>query len=836
MNKLSSLISFFLIISASVLKSGEVHLVRNGQPIAEIVLAAEANPSMQNAARDLQEFVRQISGAELPIVPVPTDKFDNHIYAGAGEYTEKLGFEPASFTSSGYELLVRDNYIILSGYDRHSPHLPFGMTVAEHQYLRARGEKPEKFPSPQLQAWWDFCGEEFTTWQIGSFGRGRFNREVELYANDDTGTWYAAVELLEQLGVRFFAPYEDGTVVPSMENVSIPVQHTKKRAVFGRRDWYYSPERITDNIRWFKRQKSGNFTTIIYSHTTVAIYASVTQHQKHPEYLACDIDGKPFETSNYGTPPHAGGIPRYTNPDFRHASVVLMTKLFEASPELSAVALGAPDGWGKVDPRDLEIYGEPDDPFGQKAANYVWDYHRFLAEELKKTYPDKFLIYQAPGGAREFIPTNVRPDDPDNIIFGLSQSYSAYRVMEHVNRQVLDHRAKWFAVYKPRGKSPVWDYFLYYRYPKHPRFPVFFTEPLQREMQEMLPYSDGKFIELANARVSNEVKGPQATRICEPAITHLMICWQNQLLWDPDADRQAFLDDYYKNYFGPAAEPMKAFHEFAEQVWTRQESRSVTSTVGFLKPEDVSRYFELLNIARTSVEKDSVYDRRIAAMEEAYAPLKNFFASIRRKGPLVKAERVRNDITLEEFLGEQSAQWHKLYKSGDKGEIPTENITRIRLALTEDHKHFYLAAICNEQRMEHLRYETTIPDVASIFNDDLVELYINTPERSYFKIAVNPQGIIWDESFDLTLINRDTLALLWDPGTRAIARKSADRWEIALCVPTADFGKSMPTKSVPWGIQVGRSRMAGEKYESFRLSPSSGAYAVQSNWANLWLD
>lgn len=824
---------FLFLHSLSLPLLSDVQIVADGKPVAEIVLAQDANAAMQNAAQDLQDYLQQASGAELQIVGQPSEHFKNKIFVGTNEFTAALGFKPAEFTSSGYEVYAKDNHIILSGLDRLSISLPYGMSIEESRYLADRGPKPAQFPSPRLQAWWDFCGEPFTTWQIDLGGKGSFNSEVGIFKNDDTGTWYAAIDLLEQIGLRFYAPYEDGTVIPQLKDISLPEQHLKRQATFGRREWHYHMRSNAQNLRWFKRQKSGNHKPIIYNHTTVAIYASVMQHKNHPEYLACDAEGKPFLRSYNGQPPNAGGVPRYTNPDFRRASVVLMNKLFEASPELYAVSLGPPDGGVEVDPRDLELYGEPGDTREQKASNYVWDYHVFLARELKKSHPDKFLIYDSGAGARN-IPTNLKPDDPDNIIFGFAQPYSANRVLEFINRNVIETRQKWFAAYKVRGKVPIWDYFLYYRRGTNPRFPVFFTRSLQQEMQEMRPYSDGKFIEIHMAGQPRPGSGIPPHRLGEPAISHLMISWQNQLLWDPDSDREAFLDEYYNLYFGDAAAEMKTFHDFAEDVWCRQGSRSVTTTTGFLKPADIERYFELLDVAFQKTDSESVYARRIAAMQKSYEPLRNFFENIRRKGPSIEVFELPDDSQPDGDLSKYGDRWYTMVRAVT-GETPSENQTRVSLAFTHDRKYFFLGVICYDKKMDKLRAVTEIPDAPSIFDDDVIELYLNSPERSFFKIVVNPKGAIWDETQDVTLIDRDTLPILWNPGTRVRVTVFEDRWEMDLCLPIADLGKTMPSKDTPWGCQVARTRFADEPYEDFRLAPGSGRYDTQNQWANIWI-
>ena len=815
------------------LTAGQVDLVKDGTAVSEIVLAKDANQSMKLAAKDIHAYLKQISGADLPIVEAPTPGVKNQIYTGASEFTKRLGFTPAEFNTSGYEIVAKRNYVILSGMDRLSKETPFGWTVPDMRYLTGALPKPKDFPSEKLKAWQDFCGEKFTPQQLDFGGMGRFNAELGLYKNDDVGTWYAASDLLEQLGVRFYAPYENGTVIPKMKDVSIKEQDLKRAAAFGRREWHYKVRKIPDNILWFKRLKCGNYSPIIYNHTTTAIYASKEQHELHPEYLACDADGKPYARSYGGKPPEAGGVPRYTNPDFRRASVVLMNKLFDASPDLYAVSLGSPDGVVQVDARDINLYGKEGDTKEQKASNYVWDYHVFLAKELKISHPDKFLIYFAGGGARE-VPTNMKPDDPDNIIFGWSQTYSAYRVMEFADKTVLSARKKWLAAYKPRGKSPVWDYYLYYRRSTNPRYPVFFTEHLQYEMQQMLPYSDGKFIEINFASQSTGAKGDAGQRIGEPAITHLMCYWQNKLLWDPNADRKAMLEEYYMLYFGPAAVEMKEFHEFAEEVWSRQDSRSVTATTGFLKQQDIDKYFEILARAREKAGRDTVYDKRIADMETAYEPLKKLFVNLQRKGPWLRAREVSNGTKIDGDLSKYKHGWNRLCETGTNIAAKV-NSTRVCVTFSDNRKTLYVAAICHESRMDVLKADTKMNDMPSIFDDDVLEFYFNTPERSFFKIVLNPNGAIWDESQDVTIVDRDTLPLLWNPGTQAVVKKYDDRWEIEMMIPAEDLGKMPPTKQYPWGIQIGRTRFTGGQAESFRLAPGVGRYDTQNLWGNLWM-
>ena len=47
-----------------------------------------------------------------------------------------------------------------------------------------------------------------------------------------------------------------------------------------------------------------------------------------------------------------------------------------------------------------------------------------------------------------------------------------------------------------------------------------------------------------------------------------------KLLWSHRADGEELLEEYYREFFGPAAEPMRRFHDIAEKAWMEQEGPS----------------------------------------------------------------------------------------------------------------------------------------------------------------------------------------------------------------------------------------------------------------------
>lgn len=81
-----------------------------------------------------------------------------------------------------------------------------------------------------------------------------------------------------------------------------------------------------------------------------------------------------------------------------------------------------------------------------------------------------------------------------------------------------------------------------------------------------------------------------------------------ELLWNPQQNADALLDEYYTNFFGAAAEPMRAFYETAEQYRNRYEGQADwiklykdESSIALFRPETLAEMRGYLNKAEAKV-------------------------------------------------------------------------------------------------------------------------------------------------------------------------------------------------------------------------------------------
>jgi len=159
-------------------------LVCDGQPAATIVLAKEPTCSAAFAAVELQEHLRRITGADVPVVTDEQTPPGVRILVGESQATRTLGLKGADFKPQEYLIRFLPDALILMGRDKPGP--AFAESVA-------------------------VCGQP--QWRAGRFGKAlAFNGTGDAVTVQDSGFTDEAGTL--EAWVRFTAPAnEQGTIL-----------------------------------------------------------------------------------------------------------------------------------------------------------------------------------------------------------------------------------------------------------------------------------------------------------------------------------------------------------------------------------------------------------------------------------------------------------------------------------------------------------------------------------------------------------------------------------------------------------------------------------------------
>lgn len=779
------LATFTVLIASTVLFTivrADVTLVEDGVPRADIVIPENPLSSVKLAAEELRDHLKKMSGAELSIVTVPGLKVENHVYVGESDLTKKLGVVDISkLKPGGFKIAAKGDHVVIAGHD----------VQRKEEYFSG---KPRQ---EQRKEWQAFTGENWRKPVVLS--DRNFNKSVGFYCFDATGTLYGVNEFLERLGVRWYMPYHDfGTVIPEKKTIVIPEEEITEEPWFAIRHYNDPPwgSKHRDSLLWYKRMKLGYSHLFRTGHNLPDVYT--LQKETHPEYFA-KIGGKPSYDMGKEL-----GIPRLNDPGLREAALKYLDKVFERYPSLKYGRLGLPDGCTSMDDRDAAGWATPERGFEGRMSDYVWNFRNHIAKEMERKHPDTWLLASAYSTWK--LPPERIDELNDNIQLVITQHTGNHGPIPPKWNQILKTRERWLEKLGSK-KMYIGDYFLWHAsWNTFFRMPIAFYHFLDEEMKRLADVCEGKFVEIA----------PSKGKVATPGIDHLLYYVQAKLLWNPRLDVDDLLDEYYRLFYGPAEKEMRDFYELAEEVWMRPESRTVTAAGGFLKPGDVDRFFDLLKRARESAG-DSVYGKRIALIEEEMRSLKKVFEKLKRTGPDLVALKPAYPVEIDGDLNEpfwtyRPHSWIPM-RHLTTGQVPRKNKTFVALRWLKDDSGLVVGVMCEEGNMKNLLAKTTKNDDYAIFNDDVIEVYLETPARSYFRIAVNPNGAVYDESHDVEIVTRDTLPVLWNPGVKAGVKKGEDFWSAEIFIPAGDMGDKYtpPSKIHPWGINVCRCRLTGGK-------------------------
>ncbi|MBO4511813.1 MAG: hypothetical protein J5746_03525 [Victivallales bacterium] len=725
-------------------------IVRNSVPCAEIVATtAEAKV----AAVQLQHFIQCITSAKLDIVNEPGKKGLNQIFVGENSWTKKLGYALPDFSGSGYDILIAEKYAVLAG----------------------------------------------PCWNVEIIG---VPESAVLSGVSDNGNMHAVSAFLESLGVRFYAPGDEGTIIPKMATIAPAAGRCTRNAAFSTREVLATSAFDAETQNWLRLLKCGGRTPAVLGHTLADL---MRDGVRQPEWCAQETEGKLYDPI----------VPRYSHPDFQNACIQWARAFLDAHPQIKLLNLGGTEyGAYPIDWRDSPKYLTSGLPRKLAYANMIYDFHKAVAVELKKSHPAVDLQWYCPNSQE--LPEEVG----DGALSGMAISCmdempAAYYAHSRNAGSYLGALPRWQAALKPRTKAIQQENWDAFDNEYAPRYMQLFMHSLQKVRMKQVPHFEGCSMRVAaNGKIS------------ELPLMHLMLYVNSKLLWEPHLDMEALLDEYYRLWFGPAAREMREFHEYAERIWCRKDGRNTRTQIASLYSEDIPEYFRLLDRAREMAQPGTTYRRHIDEIASAMEKVRTLFEDRNPVGPWLEAEILPVDAKLDGNLAKCNYKWQEM-----KSVFGTQGKTQVRFGITEENRFLRVAVRCYEPKMDALRSNAKCADSDEILEDDHVEIMLSTPKCSWLKISVNSNGMVRDECFDSDLLNKNKKALLWTPGVDAVAKRYADRWELEVSIPVADFYRPGPTVDFSWGVNV--LRYGGGKSSMAALMPDGNGIAF-SKWRRLW--
>jgi hypothetical protein len=487
-------------------------LAQNGAPKATIVIAADALDTNREAAQLLQEYVKKISGATLPIADDAAPVNGPAVLIGRSKLVDAFKLDiPAGYTrdlkEEGYLIRQIGDKLVLAGNDHR--------------------------PNPAYK-----------------------------------GSLFATIEVLQRLGCRWYFPGEFGEVHPHSRDISLPrLDETVRPSMAVRGFWWgMAPERRKDEnlqalmTRWQTLNRYLPYGSVLPSAGDGSIMKPFQKWQtrvvdgkkvrvnvmfeEHPEYFAVNADGS-----------HNPGYLCLSQPAVLDITTQAAFDYFEKNPDSIAFGISPPDGAPTCEEpmcrakNKYFMQNEPSDPHIQDISGSFYWFMNELARRVEQKFPDKLVTTLAYSG-------RIRP--PENFTFNDNVT---------VRTALLAHSRH------HRYDSPTWQtqerVQLYKSWAKlvdnlveREYYPVFqFNCNVPQQMYRASAFNIRTIKEIGMRGAEWEGR---ASFFTEGASDYI----RGQLLWNTDTDVDALMDDYYARFYGPAGPVVRRFDEAVEKALT----------------------------------------------------------------------------------------------------------------------------------------------------------------------------------------------------------------------------------------------------------------------------
>ena len=327
-----------------------------------------------------------------------------------------------------------------------------------------------------------------------------------------------------------------------------------------------------------------------FHHNLLHIFKVSELYDKHPDWFPL-LRGKRFRPPDDDS--HAWQ-PCLASKEAAHYAAQKIIAHFDKHPEATSFSIGVNDSHGYCQCPACKALDDPAKPTFRDRPNWSNRFFTFanrVAEETARKHPDKLIGCLAYACCEEVPSFPVHP----NIIPYLTNDRSQWRDPEFraTDQELL---TRWSRAARQLG---VYDYYYGSGYVIPRVYPHVSAESIK------FCHKIGVRAWYAEIYSNWALDGPKA--------------WvASQLLWDTGQDVDALLDDYYRNFFGAAADPMRRYWAECERIWESQGGEAHwfkgffdAAQFELFPPDTVKRLYGFLDRAERQARSDIVR-RRVA--------------------------------------------------------------------------------------------------------------------------------------------------------------------------------------------------------------------------------
>lgn len=792
-------------------------LVREGKPVATIVVADNPTCAANLAALELQYHIEKITGAVLPIKTDCQEVSGNRILVGESAATRKIGLREQDFQPQEYFIHIMPTTIVLIGRDGR-----------DSEVNRKETDSTSYLQTLDL---WGAGRQEFD--YMSATGRKLTGKEIITLPGvfDDQGTCYATYDFLERFcGVRWYGPTELGMVYPSKKTLVVNNAEIRRAPAlkyrftsFDRQNGFLYPTladqwnnpAISEQLLYMRRLRLGGEKWPTSAHTFRSYQDRFLKEdselfeRKQPDFFAQDNEGKPRSDQMCYTNTNLVKQVAQDAGDFFDGKNVKgkadgFGDYFGISPEDN-------NKWCKC-PRCQAMLARDKDNTRRKhfstglASHYWFSFVNAVAREVRKNHPDKYistLAYES----YAFKPEDIELEP--NIAVAPCLQVKNYWAPK-VKQNDLFFYKKW--VEQEGRPIYLWNY---YCFPEEIAF---------NSGWKWFPgFSAHLLAELIKMYHQDSVRGVFLCGKAEQVEFYLTMKMDD----DPTTDIDKLLDEFFTSYFGRAAEPMKNFYTVIEKTFTNPDNypqdliakeiqlhQTETIAWGYLGTKERMEKLGALikqaaKLAQTDIEKKRVNTWEKGVWDHMLAGRKEFLAKVggeswRPPAPvdpeharLLEEQRKaleKNFASMRENLRNQQppsiivpkialtmtsgdpakVDWSQAIVAGDWYNVlgyPTER--KVETRLVHDGKYLYV-------RLIELMDVAKLVIESSIYAGDNWDIFVaGQRAKPYRQIGVSPVGY-WEA---LGHWEEGVRQRPWVCDAKVVSNVNSSQWVVLISLP-----------------------------------------------------
>jgi hypothetical protein len=358
------------------------------------------------------------------------------------------------------------------------------------------------------------------------------------------GTQYAVYKFLNILGIRWFMPGKYGEYIPKNSTIAVSNIQDRETPSFIMRDWWCnaSPEKEKQIKKWqlhnFMNPDANEIFMVPGDGSVRNIIPASEYMKEHPDYYALNQDGT-----------RDPGLPNLSNPAVVDVFAENIDKYLQTHPNANSYAFAPDDGmpmdWtpaslvlnlGFTDP-----YEKPGSSSGTSISEAWFNFVNKVIAKVHKKFPDVYIFTNGYAN-RTLPPVGVKLNNHIGVMFAAIWCDNLHPYNDHFWQKNFKGQMikKWCKL------SPnVWIYNYDYQMLVSALTPLPQTKRFQRDIPLEKKWGLIGFI--------NEARDCWA----ESGIAGRYL--QAHLEWNTNLNAQSLLNDFYQQWYGPAALPMQQF-------------------------------------------------------------------------------------------------------------------------------------------------------------------------------------------------------------------------------------------------------------------------------------